>query len=59
MLLVYYNNKNEWSGKKEMKQKALIVHMILTIATINLNIFTQTAYQMKENSITIILVQNI
>ena len=52
MLLVYYN-------KKEMKQKALIVHMILTIATINQNIFTQTAYQMKENSITIILVQNI
>ena len=58
MLLVYYN-KNESSGKKEMKQNALIVHMILTIATINLNIFTQTAYQMKENSITIILVQNI
>ena len=58
MLLVYYN-KNESSGKKEMKQNALIVHMILTIATINLNIFMQTAYQMNENFITIILVQNI
>ena len=58
MLLVCYNNKNESSGKK-MKQKALIVHMVLTIATINLNIFMQTAYQMNENSITIILVQNI
>ena len=58
MLLVYYN-KNESSGKKEMKQNALIVHMILTIATINLNIFMQTAYQMNENSITNILIQNI